>query len=121
MVDTEYGTKSAHSAADIIVASVPTLGRKGSKRIQKFSPRDFKLIIIDEAHHAAADSYKRTLNHFGALDDDSHILVWGCSATLARHDGMALDVFSTVSHHLDTLDLINAGQYVSAASSFGTA
>ena len=35
--------------ADVVVASVPTLGRNKSSRIERFDPMDFKCIIIDEA------------------------------------------------------------------------
>ena len=37
---------------DIIVASVPTLGRKGSDRIRRFNPEDFSAIIQDECFPA---------------------------------------------------------------------
>lgn len=54
---------------DVIIASVPTLGRKASGsclgRLGRFDPRDFKAIIIDEAHHSVADTYKRIMAHFG--------------------------------------------------------
>lgn len=39
--------------SDVIVASVPTLSRQGSARIDKYDPDLFKCIIVDEAHHAA--------------------------------------------------------------------
>lgn len=63
--------------ADVIVASVPTLGRQGSKRLEKFDPTRFKCIIIDEAHHSVAPTYMAIINHFKALEKNSHILLWG--------------------------------------------
>ena len=32
----------------MVVASVPTLGKKDTKRLEKFNPEEFKLIVIDE-------------------------------------------------------------------------
>ena len=31
-------------------------------------PEEFNLIIIDEAHHATAETYRHVLDHFGAFD-----------------------------------------------------
>ena len=52
---------------DFVVASVPTLGRKGSDRIKRFLPDDFSAIIQDEAHIGISDSFKRVYAHFGLL------------------------------------------------------
>lgn len=35
-------------SADVIVASVPSLGRVGIPRLLQYNPREFKCIIIDE-------------------------------------------------------------------------
>lgn len=102
-------------SADIIVASVPTLGRRddnsGScERLKRFNPEEFKCIVIDEAHHSAAPSYRRILDHFRALNPDSHILVWGCSATLRRNDNLALgDLFQKVVYHVEMNQMIRSG------------
>lgn len=56
-------------SADVIVASVPTLGRSGSSRLNRLDPTQFKAIIIDEAHHSVADSYLRILRHFKIADN----------------------------------------------------
>jgi ATP-dependent helicase IRC3 len=54
-------------------------------------------IVIDEAHHASATTYTRILDYFGARDPSSHVMVWGCSATVRRHDGVSLgDVFEQI-------------------------
>jgi ATP-dependent helicase IRC3 len=54
--------------ADVIVASVPTLGRAGSTRLADLRAESFKAVIIDEAHHATASTYLRILDHLGARD-----------------------------------------------------
>lgn len=66
-VEIEQGKRVASAAADVVVASVPTLGRSGSPRLSKFSPTHFKAIIIDEAHHSTSSTYLRILDHFGAV------------------------------------------------------
>jgi len=51
--------------ADIVVASVPTIGRRDSKRLLKFVPERFAAVVCDEAHHSTADTYQRVFEHFG--------------------------------------------------------
>lgn len=45
---------------EVIIASVMSL----THRLEKFKPDDFDMIIIDECHHAAAESYRKILNYF---------------------------------------------------------
>ncbi|CAO3626125.1 unnamed protein product [Cunninghamella blakesleeana] len=95
---------------DVIVASVQTLGRAGSQRINKLDPSLFKAVIIDEAHHAAASTYTRILDYFGSNDPNSNIFIWGCSATVRRHDGLSLsNVFNNIAYHLDFLEMVERG------------
>ncbi|KAG0254997.1 hypothetical protein BG011_005396 [Mortierella polycephala] len=106
-VSMDQGTRNADMNADVIVASVPSLGRIGTPRLLKYDPKEFKCIIIDEAHHAAADSYGRILKHFGAHMPDTHVFVYGCSATVRRHDGLKLGgVFDHISFHKEFITMI---------------
>ncbi|KAI8809804.1 P-loop containing nucleoside triphosphate hydrolase protein [Cladochytrium replicatum] len=103
---------SEDDEAEIIVASVQSLGRKESKRLEKYDPARFKAIVIDEAHHAASATYSRILEHFGVSGNKvtSPILVWGCSATLRRQDGLSLKgVFDKVVYHRDIIQMIQEG------------
>jgi ATP-dependent helicase IRC3 len=86
---------AAHASglADITIASVASIASSG--RLAKFNPLDYKLILIDEAHHAVASRYLQTLDHFGVLNMDEGIeeekpIVVGVSATMARYDGLKL-------------------------------
>ncbi|KAI8916335.1 P-loop containing nucleoside triphosphate hydrolase protein [Gorgonomyces haynaldii] len=88
-VGLEQGKTHADPDCDVILASVPTLGRLNSSRLLKFNPAEFKMVIVDEAHHVAAESYQRILQHFQVYEDNGPKL-WGCSATLRRHDGLSL-------------------------------
>ncbi|KAG0352618.1 hypothetical protein BGZ54_002662, partial [Gamsiella multidivaricata] len=59
------------------------------------------------AHHAAADSYGRILKHFGAHVPETHIFVYGCSATVRRHDGLRLGgAFDYISYHKSFITMI---------------
>lgn len=44
----------------VIIASVMSL----THRLEKFKSDEFDMIIIDECHHAAANSYKKIINYF---------------------------------------------------------
>ena len=76
---------------DVVVASVPTLGRAESERILKYPKDYFKTIVIDEAHHAAAPTYRRILDYFNPS------LLLGVTATPQRSDNTRLtDVFDEI-------------------------
>lgn len=45
---------------EVVIASVMSL----THRLEKFKQDEFDMIIIDEAHHAAAQSYKKIINYF---------------------------------------------------------
>lgn len=89
---------------DVVVASVATLGRNNSERISRFSKDYFKTIIIDEAHHAAAPSYRRILDYFNSN------FVLGVTATPQRSDSTRLiDVFQEIVYYKTIQDLIEQG------------
>jgi ATP-dependent helicase IRC3 len=76
---------------DIIVASVPTLGRKNSDRIKRFRPEEFSAVIQDEAHLSVSDSFKRVYDHFGLTEPNPQgPLFLGITATPNRSDGQGL-------------------------------
>jgi len=73
--------------ADVVVASVPTIGRSAKRREQIPADR-FGIGICDEAHHSSADTWQRTMHYFGAFDGRSN---WaGFTATMARGDDRQL-------------------------------
>lgn len=49
---------------DVVFASVQTLARRESLRA--IAPDRFDVVVVDEAHHAHAESYRRALSHFSA-------------------------------------------------------
>lgn len=74
-----YNGSTKDVGADTVFASIFTLGVK--KHLECFEPAEFDLIIIDEFHHAAAQTYSRLLGYF----QPSFLL--GITATPDRADG----------------------------------
>ncbi|KAF3396467.1 putative mitochondrial ATP-dependent helicase irc3 [Penicillium rolfsii] len=105
IVEIEMGNNVATGHGDIIIASVQTLARG---RIHKFDPKLFKLILVDEAHHIVARSYREALGHFGLNEPSPNapVLV-GVSATFARFDGLKLGAaIDHIVYHKDYVDMI---------------
>lgn len=78
-------------------------------RIEKFFPGRFKLILVDEAHHIVAKSYREVLGYFGLNEptEDSPVLV-GVSATFSRPDGLKLGAaIDHIVYHKDYMDMID--------------
>ncbi len=68
MVDIEQGSRYANRYSDVIVAGIQTLQGGKFKRLRdlmRFST--FRVVVVDEAHHAAAPSYRTALVHLGFL------------------------------------------------------
>lgn len=87
--------------APVVVASVQSL--KG-KRLAEFERDTFKLIVIDEAHHAAAKSYRDVVAHF----DQARVI--GVTATGDRADGQGLGkVFDSVAYQYGLAEAIRDG------------
>ncbi len=77
-------------AERIVIGSVQSLCR--ASRLSRFQPDRFGLVIVDEAHHAVAATYRRILDHFGAAK------VLGVTATPDRADERAMEqVFDSVA------------------------
>lgn len=91
-----------HQDVDVIVASIQTLAVE--RRRQAIGR--IGLIIVDECHHAAADSYQEVLEHFGAWRG---VPTAGFTATMTRSDGGLADVWQAVAYTLDILDMISDG------------
>jgi ATP-dependent helicase IRC3 len=105
IVEIEMGKNVATGAGDIIIASVQTLARG---RVDKFDPSEFKLILVDEAHHIVARSYLDVLEHFGLheVSASGPVLV-GVSATFSRFDGLKLGAaIDHIVYHKDYMDMI---------------
>lgn len=86
--------------AQVICGSVQSV----SRNIEEFKEEEFDYIIIDEAHHGAADSYKKILSHFKPR------FTLGLSATPERADGEdVLELFKNVAHKMDLETAVKQG------------
>ncbi len=94
--------RDEHEDADVIIASVQTLAvARRRERIEGVG-----LVIVDEAHHAAADTYRTVLHHFGCFDGTPAA---GFTATMSRTDGGLAEVWDDVVFRLDILTMISRG------------
>jgi ATP-dependent helicase IRC3 len=111
------GERDEHDAA-VVVASIQTLSRerrmarllgRGDQR-SLFPADPFTTVVIDEAHHAAASTYRTAVAQLGGFDLDAGPLVVGVTATPERGDGVGLDaVFEEIVYQRDLLDMVRAG------------
>ncbi|WWC87646.1 uncharacterized protein L201_002536 [Kwoniella dendrophila CBS 6074] len=135
-IEVEQSKRIATGKADVTIATYQTLNNPD--RLAKFDPRDFSLIIVDEAHHAAANSYLRLLHHFNKdvqlpdtilpfsatsnesiqdepltskiVSDESNVPIIGFSATFSRPDQLALSsVFEKIVFHKDISEMLDDG------------
>jgi len=96
----------------VVVSTVQThtAGGDGGGRMSKFDPADFGLLIIDEAHHATAASYRRCIDWYRR---NPALRVLGVTATPDRADEEALgQVFDSVAYDYEVLDAIGHGWLV---------
>lgn len=106
-VEIDMAKTHASGLADITVASVASLQRE--QRLSKYNPKDFKLILVDEAHHIVAPGYMRILHHFGlSTKQEGTPNLVGVSATFSRFDGVKLGAaIDEIVYHKDYVDMID--------------
>jgi superfamily II DNA or RNA helicase/diadenosine tetraphosphate (Ap4A) HIT family hydrolase len=74
-----YDGSSRDTEADVLFASIQTLGRQ--RHLEQFPADHFDYVVVDEFHHATAPTYQRLLDHF------SPKFLLGLTATPERMDG----------------------------------
>lgn len=75
----EQGAETSHGE-EVVSASVQSLVR----RLHKFKPDDFDIVVCDEAHHSIAPTYRKIFDYFKPR------LLLGFTATPNRNDGVGL-------------------------------
>ena len=86
----------------VVVGSVQSM--KSPKRLARFAPDEFSLIVIDECHHALTDTYRAVIDHF----PDAHLL--GVTATPDRGDLRSLgEVFEKIAFEYSIVQAIQDG------------
>ena len=101
------GSMHATGTADITIASVQSINSKD--RLDKYDPANFKMVLVDEAHHIVAPGYLRVLKHFGLDQKQDHTpALVGVSATFSRFDGVKLGAaIDEIVYHKDYVDMIS--------------
>jgi superfamily II DNA or RNA helicase len=90
-----------------VFAMVPTLARPDN--LSYMPPVD--LLVIDEAHHAAATSYLRIIE--AAKEKNPKLMLFGLTATPNRGDQKALrPIFDNVGDQIRLAELIKSGHLV---------
>ena len=91
------------TAADNVVGLIHSV----VKRLEEFSPSEFTYLVIDEAHHAAAETYRRVLEYFQPA------FILGLTATSERADGQdLLELFRDSAHRLTLQEAVERGELV---------
>ncbi len=103
-------TTSLFHRMPVVISTLQTLNSGSAKwrtRMGRFDPKDFQVLIVDEAHHATASTYKNVINYFSQNPD---LKIVGFTATPDRFDEEALgQMFNTVAFDYEILDAINDG------------
>ena len=99
----EYTGSQKDISQTVIFATVQSI----SKDLAKFSPTDFDYLIVDECHHAAANTYQKISTYFHPK------FILGLTATPERSDGEdMLELFQNVAHKMDLKTAVERGVLV---------
>lgn len=96
----------------VVCAMVQTLNSKSGmeRRMGKFNPKEFGLLVIDEAHHGVADSYKNVINYF---TQNPKLKILCITATPDRADEEALgQIIDSVAFDYEIEQAIHDGWLV---------
>jgi superfamily II DNA or RNA helicase len=101
VVEIEQANWRASKQCRIVVGSIQSMH---SKRLKRFKPDDFSLVVVDETHHATAPTWRRVLDFF------SQAKLLGLTATPDRSDERALGlIFERICTVWDILQGIESG------------
>lgn len=94
----EKAEQRASMDAQVVIASIQTM----AGRADRWPPDHFHLVVVDEAHHALADSYRAVLSRF-----ENHAKILGVTATPDRGDKKNLgQYFERIAYEVSLLRLI---------------
>jgi len=93
-------------------------GKGKRRRLQRFKPRDFSTLIIDEAHHAAAETYRIVMEWY---KQNPLLKILMVTATPKRTDKIGLhNVCESVAYEMELRDAITDGWLVPIRQQFVT-
>lgn len=101
----EKGTQACSDPWPVVVGSVQSMCR--DSRLDRYDRSAFSLVMVDEAHHSASDSYRAVLDHFCGAK------VLGVTATPDRSDRKSLaECFDSIAYEYGMLDAVRDGYLV---------
>lgn len=107
-----FSDETLFERAQVIVATVQTL----SRRLAKFRPHDFGLLVYDEAHHSVAPVNRKVVEHFTANPDLKLLFT---TATPERADEAALgQVCESTAYNFGIFDGVREGWLVDITAQF---
>lgn len=99
----QFANNIKESDAHVLCGSVQSI----ALNLDLFKNDDFDYIIIDEAHHATAETYQKILSYFKPK------FILGLTATPERADDVnILDIFKNTAHRLDIQTAVEIGALV---------
>ena len=115
LIGVEKAERRASEECSIVVATVQTLADKRLEEVIKRFHRRIALFVIDEAHHAAAPTYRAIVD--AVIGQRPEAMIMGFTATPNRGDGVRLvDVFEKIVYTMDARKAIDAGYLVPVKS-----
>jgi ATP-dependent helicase IRC3 len=96
------------SGAPVVVACVQTVARS-ARLARLLAAGPFATVVVDEAHHATGETYRRVLEALGAFEPSGPLTV-GVTATPVRADRVGLGtVFEEIVFERDILSMVEDG------------
>ena len=96
-----YVESSKDISSRVICGSVQSI----ALNLDQFLPESFDYLIVDEAHHASAETYQKVLAYFKPR------FTLGLTATPERSDGHnILEIFKNTAHRLDIRTAVEIGE-----------
>jgi superfamily II DNA or RNA helicase len=115
----EFRATNTIFSPPVVCAMVQTLNSKsaeGVRRLRRFDPNEFGLLIIDEAHHGVCDSYQEIIAHF-KQNPNLKILLLTATADRLSEESLGA-ICDTVAFNYEILDAINDGWLVEPHQQF---
>ncbi|MCR5022213.1 DEAD/DEAH box helicase [Ruminococcus sp.] len=99
----KFGDAVKERDAYIVCGSIQSV----ALNLEMFRKDEFEYLIIDEAHHASADTYQKVLAYF------KHKFTLGLTATPERADDKdIIEIFKNTAHKLDIQTAVEIGELV---------
>lgn len=114
-----YASDGLFGRTQVVVSTVQTQcsDSGGRRRMGRHDPKEFSVLILDEAHEAVSPSFMDVINYYKT--NNPNIKIMGCTATPDRSSEESLgQVFETVAFDYEILDAIHDGWLVPIEQQF---